>query len=213
MVKTKGLQNQLIHNRELSKLSVTLLEPSETLPKFSQRSLNRTFLKMSNHSEDKGAKKLSIEEKASIIAYSDAGLTTKEIIVKTGRNKTTINRLLAAAKKFSDNSIPQRKKGSGRPRKVMKDVLILLKRQITKYPYMTAAQLKTSVPELAALSDRTVQHALQKDLKMRSRVAALKPMLMSQMKKKRMRFCKKYKDWTAAEWEKVMFDVERPGAS
>jgi transposase len=81
---------------------------------------------MSDHSEDKGSKKLSIEEKASIITYSDAGLTTKEIIVKTGRNKTTINRLLAAAKKLSDNSIPQRKKGSGRPRKVTKDVLILL---------------------------------------------------------------------------------------
>jgi hypothetical protein len=73
---------------------------------------------------------------------------------------------------------------------------------------MTAAQLKTLVPELAALSDRTVPHALQKDLKMRSRVAALKPMLTSQMKKKRMRFCKKYKDWTAAEWEKVMFSDE-----
>ncbi len=145
---------------------------------------------MSDHSEDKGAKKLSIEEKTSIIAFSDAGLPTKEIIVKTSRNKTTINHLLAAAKKLSDNSIPQRKKGSGRPRKkVTKDVLILLKRQITKYPYMTAAQLKTSVPELAALSDRTVQHALQKDLKMRSRVAALKPMLTSQMKKKRMKGC------------------------
>jgi hypothetical protein len=161
---------------------------------------------MSDHSDDKGAKKLSIEEKASIITYSDAGLTTKEIIVKTGHNRTTINHLLAAAKKLSDNSNPQRKKSSGGPKKVMKNVLILL--QISKYPYMTVAQLKTSVPELAASSDRMVQHALQKNLKMWSRVAALKPMLTSQMKKKRMRFCKKYKDWTAAEWEKVMFSDE-----
>jgi hypothetical protein len=43
---------------------------------------------------------------------------------------------------------------------------------------------------------------------MRSRVATLKPMLTSQKKKKRKRFCKKYKDWTVAEWEKVMFSDE-----
>ncbi len=163
MVKRKGVEKQLIHNGELSKLSVTLPKPSETLIKFGQGSLNSTFFKMSDHSEHKGDKKLSIEEKASIIVYSDAGLTTKEIIVKTGRNKMTINRLLSAAKKLSDNSIPQRKKGSGRPRKVTKDVLILLERQITKYLYMTVAQLKNFG---AGAGGHTVQHDLQKDLKM-----------------------------------------------
>jgi hypothetical protein len=56
---------------------------------------------------------------------------------------------------------------------------------------MTAAQLKTRVPELAAFSDCTVQHALQKDHQMLSRVAALKPLLTSQIKKKRIRFYKK----------------------
>jgi hypothetical protein len=56
-VKRKGIENQLINNRELSKLSVLLPEPSETHIKFGQGSLNGTLLKMSNHSEDKGAKK------------------------------------------------------------------------------------------------------------------------------------------------------------
>jgi transposase len=135
-------------------------------------------------------------------------MSTKQIIIKTGRNRTTINRLLAAAKKLPVNSIPKRKKGSGRPRKVTPQVLKMLKMQIDKYPFMTAGQLRATVPALADLSDRTVQRRLQKDLNMRSKVAALKPMLTSVMKKKRMLFCKKYKDWTPAQWEKVMFSDE-----
>jgi hypothetical protein len=66
---------------------------------------------MSDHSEDKGAKKPKIEEKASIIAYRDTGLSRKEIIIWTGHNKMTIKRLLAAAKKLSAKQHPSEKKG------------------------------------------------------------------------------------------------------
>ncbi len=55
-LKRKGIENQLINNRELSKLSVMLPEPSETHIKFGQGSLNGTLFKMSDYSEDKRAK-------------------------------------------------------------------------------------------------------------------------------------------------------------
>jgi hypothetical protein len=42
-------------------------------------------------------------------------------------------------------------------------VLKSLKRQISKYPYMTAGQLRATVPDVAALLDRSVQPALKKD--------------------------------------------------
>jgi transposase len=135
-------------------------------------------------------------------------MTTSEIVARTGRNATSITRTLAAARKLGGQKIPQRKKGSGRPRKVTKSVLKSIKRQITKYPYMSAGQLRATVPDVAALSDRSVQRALQKDLKMPSRVAALKPLLALKMKKKRLAFCRKYKHWTAADWEKVMYSDE-----
>jgi transposase len=76
----------------------------------------------------KGVKKLTIEEKATIIAYRNAGMKTKDIIARTGRNATTITRVLAASKKLRNSRIPERKKGSGRPRKVTKIVLKSLKR-------------------------------------------------------------------------------------
>jgi transposase len=43
---------------------------------------------------------------------------------------------------------------------------------------------------------------------MPSRIAALKPLLTEKMKKKRLAFCKKYKHWTAADWESVMYSDE-----
>ena len=36
-------------------------------------------------------KKLSIEEKASILTYSDAGMSTKQIIIKTKKSKNQKN--------------------------------------------------------------------------------------------------------------------------
>jgi hypothetical protein len=46
--------------------------------------------------------------------------------------------------------------------------------QISKISCMVAGQLRAPVLDIAALSDCSVQHALQKDLKMLNRVAALK---------------------------------------
>ncbi len=89
-----------------------------------------------------------------------------------------------------------------------KIVLKSLKRQIDKYPTMTAGQLRATVPEAAVLSERSVQRALQKDLKMPSRIVALKPCLMEKMKKKRLAFFKKYKHWTAADWKLFMYSDE-----
>jgi transposase len=153
----------------------------------------------------KGAKHLLIEDKASILAYKEAGWSTKNIAERLGCDKATINRVLAASKATPDKGIPARKKGSGRPRKITEEVLAALKRQIMKYPDMTAGQLRQTVPELASLMDRRVQFALQKHLKMPSRVAALKPLLTEKMKRKRLAFCKQYQHWTAADWSTVMY--------
>jgi transposase len=165
------------------------------------------FSKMGVQISGKGVKKLTIEEKATIIVYRKTGMKTKDIIARTGRNTTTITRVVAASRELQNSGIPERKKGSGRPRKVTKIILKSLERQIDKYPTMTASQLRATVPEAAVLSHHSVQRDLQKDLKMPSRVAALKPLLMEKMKK-RLTFCQKYKHWTAADWESVMYSGE-----
>ncbi len=104
--------------------------------------------------------------------------------------------------------IPERKKGSGRARKMNNMMVGIVKRQIAKYPTMTALDLKQTVAELATVSEQTIQQSLQKDLKMPSRHAAQKPLLTEKMKKKRMAFCKAYQHWTAEDWSKVMYSDE-----
>jgi hypothetical protein len=76
-------------------------------------------------------------------------MKTPEFVTRTGCNATSITCTLAAARELGS----QRKKGSGRPRKFSSSVLKSLKQQISKYPYMTAGQLKATVPYVAPLSD------------------------------------------------------------
>ncbi len=71
-------------------------------------------------------------------------------------------------------------------------MLKCLNRQIRKYPAMMAVDLKETVPELAPVAERTISHHLRNTLKLPSRSAAQKPLLKSNMVKKRMAFCRKY---------------------
>jgi hypothetical protein len=92
-------------------------------------------------------------------------MKTMDIIACTGRNATTITRILAVSMAAGDQGLPHKKNGPGRPRKVTNIVLKSLKRHIDKCLSMTAGQLRAMLPEVAALSNRSVQRALQKDLK------------------------------------------------
>jgi transposase len=151
---------------------------------------------------------LKIADKAKIIAWSEEGLSSREIAARIGRDKATINRIIQKAKCLEKDDIPIRKAGSGRPRKMNGQMLLALKRQIRKYPTMTASDLKQSLPELAPMSERSIQHHLQKSLNLPSRSAAQKPLLTLKMKKKRLAFCRAYKKWTAEDWERVMYSDE-----
>lgn len=76
-------------------------------------------------------------------------------------------------------------------------------------PGITALELKEKHPKLLQdVTVRTVQHRLQKDLKLPSRRAAKKPLLTDKMRKKRLQFCKNYRHWTSDDWKKVMFSDE-----
>jgi hypothetical protein len=87
-------------------------------------------------------------------------------------------------------------------------MLKILERLAKKCPAMTTADIKATLPELSSLSDRTIQRHLQITLNLLSRSAAQKPLLTDRMKKKRLAFCRKYKNWTAADWGKVMYSDE-----
>jgi transposase len=155
--------------------------------------------------KEKKFKQLKTARKAKIMAWHENGLSSRKIAAHLGRDQSTIVRVAQNSKKLEGGTVPERKKGSGRPKKVTKTHLGMIRRQIMKYPSMTASDLRQTVPELAFLSDRTIQRSLQKHLNIPSRCAAQKPLLTEKMKKKRIAFFKAYKDWTPKQWEKVMY--------
>ena len=132
-----------------------------------------------------------------------------EIARRLGRGIATIKRLCARAKGMPPSHIPQRKPQPGRPRKTTKKADALLKLEVSRVPAMTAGDLKRANPKLLeGVSERTIQHRLQKVLDHPCRSAAKKPLLTKAMAAKRIAFAKKYKDWTPEMWRKVMFSDE-----
>jgi hypothetical protein len=163
---------------------------------------------MENEKLGKKRKKLSIEEKAMAIGWHQENVSNSEIAPCLGCGLDVIGRLFAKTEGKPKNFVPPRQKGSGRPRKFTTEVLNNIQFHINREPTLTAGELKKRIPALADKAECSVQHALQKYLKMPSRVMAMKPLLTSKMMVKRLKFAKKYAHWTPEDWSKVMFSDE-----
>jgi hypothetical protein len=85
----------------------------------------------------------------------EVGLSSQVIAAWIVREKVTINRIVNKLKLLSNDDIPERKSGPGRSRQMKPDNLFKLKRQITKYPAMTAADLKETMLEVLSFCDRS----------------------------------------------------------
>lgn len=149
------------------------------------------------------------QEKARILALHEEKVSIVEICRRTGRSKSTILRLISAARNLSPGEIPVHKPLPGQPRKTSKATDHLLKRAVLKNPRITAVELKSMYPSLLGkMSLRGIRNRLQKDFGLRCRQAALKPLLTKTMLKKRLAFAKKYITWTPEQWNDVMWSDE-----
>ncbi len=139
------------------------------------------------------------------IGWRQENVSNSEIARRLGCGLDAIGRLFAKTEGKPKNFIPPRQKGSGRPRKFTTEALNDIQFHINREPTLTAGELKKTIPSLADKAERSVQHALQKYLKMPSRVMAMKPLLTSKMMVKRLKFAKKYAHWTPEDWSKMMY--------
>jgi transposase len=61
------------------------------------------------------------------VAWSVEGLSSRKIAGRLRWDKTTINRIINNTKQLEEGAIPVRKEVSGRPRKMSRDMLLVLK--------------------------------------------------------------------------------------
>ncbi|KAK3883279.1 hypothetical protein Pcinc_012408 [Petrolisthes cinctipes] len=112
-----------------------------------------------------GAVTTSKEERARILALRIENVPIKEICSRTGRHKTTVMRILAAARRLPPSQVPIPKPRPGRRKKTTKEIDCLLKMEVVNNPFISANELKKMYPrELQNVAERTIRHRLQIDL-------------------------------------------------
>lgn len=145
------------------------------------------------------------ETHVAIIVLHKEGFTGKDAIATKTAPKSTIYQII---KNFKERGSIIVKKASGRPRKSSKRQDGLLKMIQLRYQSATSAELAQEWQQAGvSLSARTVRRRLLEDGQM-SRREAKKPLLSKKNMRDELIFCKKYSEWTAEEWGKVIFSDE-----
>lgn len=168
---------------------------------------------MSNKTTKRGKKRkykrLSLPERGMAIAYSDCGLSQREVAKKIGCGKSTVGDLLSkVAKTGTFEDLPR----SGRPRSTTARDDRHLKFASLANRKKTAVTLHKEMPlengELVC-RQRTVRNRLIEN-GLNGRIARKKPFLTKGHKESRKAWATKYKDWKVQEWRKVLFSDESP---
>jgi hypothetical protein len=110
-------------------------------------------------------KKLLMVNKARILSWRKEGVLVASITDRLGRYRSSIKRLLAKARDFLASSIPERKKGSGRPCVINSYALKMLDRFVEKNPTATTGEIKAQVLEVAAVSVKHISRLVKEILK------------------------------------------------
>ena len=85
----------------------------------------------------------------------------------------------------------------------------LIKRAVLKNPKITARQLKQAYSSiLDNVVEHAIQHRCQMDLKLHLCSPTSKPLLTRKMRVARLKFAKKYKDFTIEDWRRGMWSDE-----
>ena len=156
-----------------------------------------------------GYRKVQKQEKVLICELRRNGATVKEIARHTRRAVGTVWRILRRNLKVPVNQIEGPKSSPGRPPKLTPRSKRLLRRVLMYNPFLKAQEFKEKYPQwFGHVSIRTLQRVARVELKLPIRKAAAKPLLTLHMVKARLRWCRQYKDYTPAQWSRVMWSDE-----
>lgn len=153
--------------------------------------------------------KLDSVKRGSIQALRESGMSYAQIANQLEISKDTVFRWVKRA--ASDPSRPTSSLhiGNKHAKKTSKTTDSFLYRIVMGQPTISAREIKQLHPNVFEnISIRTIQHRLHTDLGLRAYRAAEKPNLNDKMRRSRIQFCKKYKDWTPQDWSKVLYSDE-----
>ena len=152
-------------------------------------------------------RQLTSEERAQIIALHENGCSYKEIARKGYGSHTTVSRIV---RKYKTESTYKPSARHGRPKlsttRSDRQLVRLSLQDRTASSHSLRQQWQKSGVQA---SSRTVRRRLLK-AGLRSRRPVKKPLLSKKNISDRLKFCRKYKHWTAHDWSRVIFSDESP---
>ena len=156
-----------------------------------------------------GRRSTSKQDIGGVISLFKGKHKVKEIATLTGVCERTVQRLIKQYKESGETLTPVPKPKTGRPKKITRRTGKVLNRQVTDNPRCTARELKETNPQLlGGVSLRSVQQFLHDELGYRSYRARRKPLLSKQQKEKRIKFAKKYSEWSVEDFRHILWSDE-----
>lgn len=152
-------------------------------------------------------KELSQQQREQIIAlHLHASKSTRTIAADLHIPQSTVAYTI---KTFKETGSSTPRPRSGRPKVTTSRDDTAIGRMATVDPFITATTIKQQLSEACPnVSVDTIKRRLRHKFGSSVRRAAAKPLLTAKMKKQRIAFCEKYKNWTIEQWKTVMWSDE-----
>ncbi len=143
---------------------------------------------------------LTVVQKTTIDTLHKEGKTQKVIAKEAGCSQSSVSKHI--------NREAKGRKRCGRKRCTSNRDNRTLERIVKQNPFKNVGEIHKEWTAAGVSASRTTTHRRMQDMGFSCRIPCVKPLLNNRQRQKRLAWAKDKKDWTAAEWSKLMFSDE-----
>ncbi len=143
---------------------------------------------------------LTVVQKTTIDTLHKEGKTQKVIAKEAGCSQSSVSKHI--------NREAKGRKRCGRKKCTSNRDNRTLERIVKQNPFKNVGEIHKEWTAAGVSASRTTTHRRMQDMGFSCRIPCVKPLLNNRQRQKRLTWAKDKKDWTAAEWSKVMFSDE-----
>ncbi len=143
---------------------------------------------------------LTVVQKTTIDTLHKEGKTQKVIAKEAGCSQSSVSKHI--------NREAKRRKICGRKKCTSNRDNRTLERIVKQNPFKNVGEIHKEWTAAGVSASRTTTHRRMQDMGFSCRIPCVKPLLNNRQCQKRLAWAKDKKDWTDAEWSKVMFSDE-----
>ncbi|KAL0149240.1 hypothetical protein M9458_055474 [Cirrhinus mrigala] len=143
---------------------------------------------------------LTVVQKTTIDTLHKEGKTQKVIAKEAGCSQSSVSKHI--------NREPKGRKRCGRKKCTSNRDNHTLERIVKQNPFKNVGEIHKEWIAAGVSASRTTTHRRMQDMSFSCRIPCVRPLLNNRQHQKRLAWAKDKKNWTAAEWSKVIFSDE-----